>query len=1526
MLFKETINPLIKPEFMKQISILIISILISILPAWSQTPGNPDATAPITVGNAITSLQRPSPYNQNGNTAPTLFNFTREYMLLQPRKDATQINMTTPSSVCSKSTTYTDGWGRPMQTISHDVSFFNSLVTGNDYRPASTTYSFPAYAVNHGTGYAKFQMSPFTAQEAYYNSLYPNEQGAAASMAVYASDNNKRISTAYAPGRSNIGNGKGTTEATFLNLANEVIQFNEPAKGMLPVKQGYYPAGTLMKKVATNADGAWIAEFHDKTGKLICQKQLVGTTKIDLMEQDGSQNPINHYSDRYAWTYYIYDEFGRSRYTISPKGVEAFIANGNVFSQQILDELSDYLEYDSYGRTELQHRAGETGNNYFVYDKKDRVVMSQSPQLEDEGKWTFTCYDELDRVIMTGIVNNAYNDRTYWQNAVNAAAPVANPQTFLDYIATEGVFFQGLNSTSSMLGNAEFLAYYNYDRYRAITISAINQDNANGIVAVGFGFEPGEFANDTVHTVSSVTPALSVRTKGLLIASKVKVLNPTNIPDVNTWITAFNYYDEFGRNIQTRSRNHCFGDDIVSTQYNFNGSPLRQITDHENPKSTKPVNPKVTRIVKDYTYDPTFPDKIKTIKEQIDGSTFRVVASYTYDDLGRIKSKDIGDLELQEYEYNLRGQLTAINRDHVTNPGSTKNFGEIISYDREFADIYYNGKVAGTIWREEGASIPKSYAYSYDLAGQLLNGEYLENPTGQPFAWSNTSANYTEGNIVYDANGNLKFLKRYGNQNGQPGLIDDLEYIYRNSGNSNVLQIIDDHESHPNPATYEFTHLPLSSHSHAYDHNGNLLADDNKGLTLENNAYLNKPIRMNQNGNDIHYVYDALGNKLVEQHTGTSDRFDFIGSVMYRNFDLAQVNCEEGYTTYDSTQFHEELYFVRDHIGNVRQVLKKVASGYTAPPNDGNWRAEISFELPAAPAEELVAVLLGAVRDGKPLSVDPNDQYAALLDAGDPARQIGAVQIFNLMAGDRIKLGADCYYETITGEAISVSPEDMMNNIVGSLTGEGGITGGEAGAAQIVETMFSSDNYLNVFQSIKSAQTDFSKPLSYLNYIFFDENLNIVPEQSGAIQIATTDGGWTTVALGGNFDEGMTVQAGGTLITYISHEGGGGGLVKAHWDNITSEVYYGDLKEKFHYYPFGNVVTLTSNYQQLKRHLYQTKEYNNDLQLYDFHARQYDPLLGRFTGLDPVINGPSGFVGMANDPVSTIDPDGRNPLVIAAVVGGVVGGAVNTAVHWKHITAGGSVNWERFGTAFGIGAAAGAVAGLTGGASLAGSGATTVLGVAGQGALSGGIAYTASSPILQIGNNVAFGDPIMGAKEYFTGLGLSMLTGAVFNTIFKGTPKPTPTSDASTASASQRYGYWSSIEDDWVSAAQHFESTKMALDDVVITAKQAVTPPYPHISSIPGTVERVFLRQGQRVDRYGSRFGNWLAPEGTPYSARSIPAGKGPYMQFEVMKPFEVTKSIATPGFQYGQNGFGTQYQTPVSIDVLIKRGFLRVK
>jgi RHS repeat-associated protein len=137
------------------------------------------------------------------------------------------------------------------------------------------------------------------------------------------------------------------------------------------------------------------------------------------------------------------------------------------------------------------------------------------------------------------------------------------------------------------------------------------------------------------------------------------------------------------------------------------------------------------------------------------------------------------------------------------------------------------------------------------------------------------------------------------------------------------------------------------------------------------------------------------------------------------------------------------------------------------------------------------------------------------------------------------------------------------------------------------------------------------------------------------------------------------------------------------------------IVQENHYGPMGELLEGISSNSEVYPYLFQGKEreFAWGLGLDDFHARMYDPLTGRMLGIDAVDHyGMSGYTGMANNPISTIDPDGNDPF-IAAAIGGIISGAGYT-LNAAFAPGGLKANWRlgQFAKSVGIGAISGAFA------------------------------------------------------------------------------------------------------------------------------------------------------------------------------------------------------------------------------------------
>ena len=91
-----------------------------------------------------------------------------------------------------------------------------------------------------------------------------------------------------------------------------------------------------------------------------------------------------------------------------------------------------------------------------------------------------------------------------------------------------------------------------------------------------------------------------------------------------------------------------------------------------------------------------------------------------------------------------------------------------------------------------------------------------------------------------------------------------------------------------------------------------------------------------------------------------------------------------------------------------------------------------------------------------------------------------------------------------------------------------------------------------------------------------------------------------------------------------------------------------------------------------------------------------------------------------------------------------------------------------------------------------------------------------------------------------------------------------------------------------------------------------------------GKFDEVTLNPGERFDRYGSDYGSFASPEGTPYSQRALAPGTDlkPYSVFEVIKPIKVKFGEIAPWFD--EIGGGIQYVLPDIIDELLNAEIIR--
>ena len=198
------------------------------------------------------------------------------------------------------------------------------------------------------------------------------------------------------------------------------------------------------------------------------------------------------------------------------------------------------------------------------------------------------------------------------------------------------------------------------------------------------------------------------------------------------------------------------------------------------------------------------------------GNVTRKVASYRYDDIGRLVSlKQSGNAGIVNYAYNIRNWLKEAKSDR---------FCQNLLYENTGAYPCFNGNISRMQWQTSKDNVLRGYDFAYDGLNRLEESTYSEGA-----GMSQNKNRYSENILSYSANGSIKRLHRYGKKNnGTFGLIDDLTYSY--NGNQ-IMAISDKAGSLLYNGSFDFKDGANADVEYFYDANGALVKDLNKGIS-----------------------------------------------------------------------------------------------------------------------------------------------------------------------------------------------------------------------------------------------------------------------------------------------------------------------------------------------------------------------------------------------------------------------------------------------------------------------------------------------------------------------------------------------------------------------------------------------------------------------------------------------------------------------------------------------------------------------
>ncbi|MCM1869090.1 DUF6443 domain-containing protein, partial [Bacteroides ovatus] len=565
-------------------------------------------------------------------------------------------------------------------------------------------------------------------------------------------------------------------------------------------------------------------------------------------------------------TYYVYDDSGNVCFVLPPLiEDEIYVANLNRYAYQ--------YRYDINNRCIWKKLPG-MDPVYYIYDQGDRLVFSQDGEQRKKKEWMFSIPDIFGRIVLKGYCKNTLDYTADTLKTILVQANWIGGTTF-----TKGYRISGVTLEDPVILSVNYYDSYEFMRNNGIPAITDNDFKPETIMGYGAQYTLGGYKGLLTGTLNA-----QVSTDGALSS---------------TYLYSVMYYDNRGRLIQTKSNNHLPGGiEKEYVAYNFVGQPIRR--KHVHSASGKSTQTEVYS----YTYDHT--GRLLTTTHQLNDGSPVVLVSNEYDELGRLKSNSRNGLSNLKtvYTYNVRSWVKSI---------TCPLFNVSLYYNDRRPNgtnvSCYNGNISGIDWNVSSDKA-RGYNFSYDNLSRLTGASYLE---------GNTPSDKFSTSYSYDKHGNILSLTRHGNIGTTTyGVIDNLIMGY----DGNQLVSVEDKGTNPSLSmSMDFRDGSHESVEYAYDGNGNMVKDLNKGISMIEYNSLNLPRRVTFTGlnNPVNeYVYSAGGKKLSVIHrSSTEKRTDYVGNMIYENGSLKHILVDGGYI--ENGTYH---FYLQDHLGNNRVVAK----------------------------------------------------------------------------------------------------------------------------------------------------------------------------------------------------------------------------------------------------------------------------------------------------------------------------------------------------------------------------------------------------------------------------------------------------------------------------------------------------------------------------------------------------------------------------------------------------------------------------
>jgi len=769
----------------------------------------------------------------------------------------------------SEQVNYFDGLGRAQQSVSVAASPTGKDLVKHVYYDdlGRESRKYLPYVADTDDG--SFKTSAQTEVENYYKKSIKGKEAIdnyPYAETVFEESPLNRVLSMVGAGEDWHGDTKDNWKAVkydYLTNSNAVSSWDENGNSK------NYETSTLYVAQVTDENGNITREYKDLLGQVILKESVTDTENLK--------------------TYYIYDDYGLLRTVVPP------LANGPGDK-----ELCYFYTYDERKRM-ISKKLPGAESVYMVYDKRDRLVLTQDGNMRNESttaanKYMFTRYDEYNRPVMTGELvtsNSLETIRTLFQEDDNYV-PYEEYTGSGEYGYTSQSYPTGIIITSKEIETVNW-----YDNYTFIT-------DLGNIPASDFaydpptGFEPAETDNATGLVTGTMVKAFGISGSGYSM--------------VTNKMYSVSYYDDYGNVIQTISQNHMGGRDVVSFRY-------QDVTQQLLQTQQQHILDGSVQLTITETYDYDHAGRLLETTHQVNDQDPIILNAMRYNELGELVEKYLhakkgsnAFVQKVDFQYNIRGWLTQIN-----NPVLEDNdlFGMKLFYNDAStitgvtAENQFNGNIATMQWNTKNDKI-RGYGFQYDALNRLTHANYGEG------ASLSENQDLFSMSADYDKNGNINWLHR----NFEGNIADKLEYNYFEG--TNKLKKVNDPIG---DATGIEDYVANSPNNYAYDDNGNMTFDAGKNANVDYNP-LNLPQTITDNSDPnvkIFYHYDAAGRKLAKTNesgnASVDNTTDYVGNIVYENNEIAYIQTSEGrmipIKDENETKWHYE-YALKDHLGNTR--------------------------------------------------------------------------------------------------------------------------------------------------------------------------------------------------------------------------------------------------------------------------------------------------------------------------------------------------------------------------------------------------------------------------------------------------------------------------------------------------------------------------------------------------------------------------------------------------------------------------------